>query len=284
MALVGKPNVGKSTLVNRLVGEKVAITSSKPQTTRHRVLGVMHGEDHQVVLVDTPGLMKANHLLGRKMEQWALDESREADLILFVVELTHAPTAEDESVASLLQQLKPPLWLVLNKSDREKAGAAELYRSLAPEAEQFVCSGLSGQGVEGLSSRLRQEMPEGHPYFPPEQVSDQNRRLFASEMIREKVLLNTRQEIPHSVAVMVEELRPGDNPDVLYVNAYLFVERDTQKKILIGRGGQLLKKIGAEARVELESLWDTRVFLDLWVKVKENWRERADWLRSLGYE
>ena len=285
MALVGKPNVGKSTLINRLVGTKVAITSSKPQTTRHRVLGVMHGEDYQIVLVDTPGLMQPRHALGRKMEKWALEESREADLVLFLVELTHPPTAEDEFAAEHLASLGERVWLVLNKLDRRKDDqVADLYRQLGSYARSFEVSGLEGTGLDELTRALREFLPEGDPFFPPDQVTDQNRALLASEVIREKVLHLTRQEIPHAVAVVVEETRPADKPDMLYVSAYLYVERPNQKRILIGKHGQLLKAIGAEARAELEELWGQRIFLELWVKVKEGWRDREDWLRSLGYE
>lgn len=285
VALVGKPNVGKSTLINRLVGTKVAITSSKPQTTRHRVLGVMHGQDYQIVLVDTPGLMQPRHALGRKMEKWALEESREADLVLFLVELTHAPTAEDRFAAEHLAPLGDRVWLVMNKLDRRKdEQVAEQYRALGAYPRSFEVSGLQGQGLDQLTQALREVLPEGDPFFPPDQVTDQNRALLASEVIREKVLHLTRQEIPHAVAVVVDELRAADKPDMLYLSAYLYVERPNQKRILIGKNGQLLKSIGAEARLELEQLWGQRVFLELWVKVKEGWRDREDWLRSLGYE
>ncbi|MGE0491826.1 MAG: GTPase Era [Vulcanimicrobiota bacterium] len=285
VALVGKPNVGKSTLINRLVGTKVAITSSKPQTTRHRVLGVMHGQEYQIVLVDTPGLMQPRHALGRKMEKWALEESREADLVLFLVELTHAPTAEDRFAAEHLAPLGDRVWLVMNKLDRCKdEQVAEQYQALGGYPRSFQVSALEGQGLEQLTQALCEVLPEGDPFFPPDQVTDQNRALLASEVIREKVLHLTRQEIPHAVAVVVDELRPADKPDMLYLSAYLYVERPNQKRILIGKNGQLLKSIGAEARLELEQLWGQRVFLELWVKVKEGWRDREDWLRSLGYE
>lgn len=282
VALVGKPNVGKSTLVNRLVGQKVAITSSKPQTTRHRVMGVVHGDNYQVVLVDTPGLSEPKHALARKMVKYALEEAREADRVLMLAELTHAPTDEDRAVVEKLQR---PAFLVMTKMDLEKKpGLREQYQALADFEQSFVLSALTGEGVDTLLEALVAELQPGHPFFPADQVSDQNRRILAAEVLREKVLRNTRQEIPHSVAVVVEELRPGETAGVTYINAYFFVERDGQKRILIGQGGKLLKKIGSQAREELEELWGEKVYLELWVKVKADWREREDWLRTLGYE
>lgn len=287
VAVLGKPNVGKSTLINQLVGTKVAITSSKPQTTRRRVLGVVHGDGFQAVLVDTPGLSEPRHALGRKMVKWATEEGREADLILLVVELTHPPTAEDVSAAELVQGFARPVLLVCNKVDRAPAEVDELragYRALMAFEAVHEVSATQGLGMAELLAALRARLPEGPPFFPPDQVSDQNQRLLIEEVLRERVLHNTRQEIPHAVAVQVEDMRPGENPDVTVVVAYLYVERPNQKKILIGKNGALLKKIGSEARLQLEQLLGQKLFLDLWVKVKADWRDREDWLRALGYE
>lgn len=286
VALVGKPNVGKSTLVNCIVGRKVAITSKKPQTTRQRMLGVFHGDDFQAVLVDTPGIIAPKRRLHKKMVSVADQEAKQADLVLWLVEVTHPPTAEDQRVASLMlkESEKRPIWLVLNKVDKLKGGAAEQYEELNSGASRtFAVSALQGLGVAELVRGITEMLPEGPPYFPPDQLSEQNDRLWMAEVIREKVLILTRQEVPHAVAVTVEELRPADKGDGLYGRALLYVERKTQKGILIGKNGAMLKKIGMEARAELEKAWGKSLYLDLWVKVKEDWRDREDWLRIFGY-
>jgi GTPase len=286
VALVGKPNVGKSTLVNTLVGRKVAITSSKPQTTRQRMLGVLHGENYQAVLVDTPGMMKPKTRLHKSMVGAAAQEAEGADLVLWLVETTHLPTEEDEKVAKFVRDLGRPTWLVLTKMDKQKDGVVEACRELLPgAAQEHQISAKMGLGIAPLVESLRESLPEGPPYFPPDQVSEQNDKLWMAEVIREKVLGATRQEIPHAVAVTVEELREGKaGEDSLYGRAILYVEKKSQKGILIGKDGSLLKKVGAESRRELEQAWGKSLYLDLWVKVKKDWRERDDWLRYLGYQ
>lgn len=287
VALLGKPNVGKSTLVNQLVGRKVAITSSKPQTTRQRMLGVLHGVDYQAVLVDTPGIMQAKTKLHKSMIGAATQEAEGADLVFWMVESTHMPTAEDERVARFLTGLseKTPVWLVLTKMDKAKEGVLEACQALLPDARGFhQISAVTGLGITELKTAIKGMLPEGPPYFPPDQVSEQNDKLWLAEVVREKVLEATRQEVPHAVAVTVEELREGKGgEDTLYGRAILYVERDSQKGILIGKNGELLKKIGKESRRELEAAWGKSLYLDLWVKVKKDWRERDDWLRYLGY-
>ena len=287
VALVGKPNVGKSTLVNRLVGRKVAITSSKPQTTRQRMLGVFHGSDFQAVLVDTPGMMLPKSGLHRKMLTTATQEAREADLVLWLAESTHFPTEEDQKVGQVLADMAAqgrPVWLVLTKVDKMKEGVAEAYRQLAPfVSKTFQLSALSGAGVPDLLKEFVAALPEGPAFFPSDQVTEQNDRLWLAEIVREKVLSRTRQEIPHSVAVTVEELREAEgNGQGLYGRVILYVERESQKRILIGKKGELLKRVGMDARKELEADWGRPLFLDLWVKVKEDWRDREDWLQSFG--
>lgn len=288
VAVVGKPNVGKSTLVNRLVGRKVAITSAKPQTTRQRMLGIFHGEDFQAVLVDTPGMMLPKSQLHKKMIMTASHEAREADLVLWLAELTHFPTEEDRKVAELLQEglgQERQVWLVLTKLDKAKDGVEQAYEALFPgAAKRFRLSAKSGVGVPDLLKELVAALPEGPAFFPPDQVSEQNDRLWLSEVVREKVLGLTRQEIPHAVAVAVEELRPAEGGgDGLYGRAILYVERESQKRILVGKKGALLKRVGMESRKELEEAWGRSLYLDLWVKVKEDWRDRDDWIRSFGY-
>ncbi len=287
VALVGKPNVGKSTLVNRLVGRKVAITSSKPQTTRQRMLGVFHGDDFQAVLVDTPGMMLPKSGLHRKMLTTATQEAREADFVLWLAESTHLPTEEDKKVGEMLAEMAAkgrPVWLVLTKLDKAREGVAEAYATLAPfVTKTFRLSAKTGGGVPDLLKELVAALPEGPAFFPSDQVTEQNDRLWLAEIVREKVLARTRQELPHSVAVAVEELREaeGGNPG-LYGRVILYVERESQKRILIGKKGDLLKRVGMEARKELEAEWDRPLYLDLWVKVKEDWRDREDWLHIFG--
>jgi len=284
---VGKPNVGKSTLVNHLVGRKVAITSAKPQTTRQRMLGVLDGEDFQAVVVVTPGMMSPKSKLHRTMVGAATQEARSADVVLWLVEVTHTPTQEDEVVAKFVRGLAAdrPVWTVLTKRDKLRDGVPEACLALLPESSQvFTLSAKTGEGVRPLVEALKEVLPEGPPYFPVDQVSEQNDRLWMAEVIREKVLMSTRQEIPHSVCVTVEELREGKSgPESLYGRAILYVERDSQKRILIGKNGALLKKVGEKARKDLEAHWGKPIYLDLWVKVKEDWRDRDDWLRFLGY-
>lgn len=285
VALIGKPNVGKSTLVNRLVGQKVAITSSKPQTTRQRMLGVLHGDQFQAVLVDTPGILQPKRELHKKMVASATEEARQADLVLWLVESTHLPTPEDLRVAEIHRRLRRPVWLVLTKGDKVRSGVVEAYREQFPELERwFLLSAKTGHGVPDLLAALVAVLPEGPPFFPPGQVSEQNERLWLGEVVREKVLSATRQEVPHSVAVSVEELRPADgDPKGLYARAILYVEKESQKRILVGHQGARLKKVGSDARRELEQAWGRSLYLDLWVKVKADWRDREDWLRRLGY-
>lgn len=289
IALIGKPNVGKSTLLNRLVGTKVAITSPKPQTTRRRILGVRHGPGHQMVFVDTPGFCPAEHVLGKRMLESAQTEGREADIVVLVTDGTHMPTDEDRRVGEFLAGVSACKLLVVNKVDLVKPKEALLprlmaYQELAGFEEVFPLSAREGQNLDPLIHCLLSRLPPGDPYFPADQVSDQNQELLAEEIIREKVLRTTRQEVPHSVAVRLEECRPGDNPSTWFIRALVYVEREGQKAILVGKNGTMLKKIGSQARAELETLLGKKVFLDLWVKVKPDWRDRADWLRALGYE
>lgn len=290
VALIGKPNVGKSTLLNSIVGQKVAITSSKPQTTRRRVLGVHHGRNRQIVFVDTPGFLReTNNRLGEMMLESAKTEGQEADMVVFVVDCTQKPSEDDRKVGQFLQELPMPVVLVVNKIDlvpnvEEQQKRLAEYGSLAKFAKSFLVSAARNIRVRGLVNYLGKQLPEGCPYFPPEQVSDQNNQLLAEEIIREKILRNTGQEVPHAVAVQVEECRPADKPNMQYIRAVIYVEREGQKNIIVGNGGTRLKRIGSQSRIDLEGIFGKKIFLDLWIKVKENWRDRSDWLRALGYE
>lgn len=289
VALIGRPNVGKSTLLNCIVGQKVAITSSKPQTTRRRVLGIHHGRSRQIVFVDTPGFLRApSNRLGEMMLESAKTEGQEADVVVLVTDCAQPPSDDDRKVGDFLRELSMPKVLVLNKIDivpeEEQRQRLQEYNALADFQKSFLVSAFRNLRVRGLVNYLSKLMPEGCPYFPPEQVSDQNNQLLAEEIIREKLLRNTGQEVPHAVAVQVEECRPAENKNMQYLRAVIYVERDGQKNIILGSGGSRLKRIGSQARADLEPVFGKKVYLDLWIKVKENWRDRSDWLRALGYD
>lgn len=289
VALVGKPNVGKSTLVNALVGRQVSIVTEKPQTTRRRILGVVHGEGYQIVLVDTPGLVQPRNALGRKMTKIIEAEGREADLVLLVVDLTSKPTKADHEAFARVEALGVPRLLVANKVDRARKPEQALpllaaYGELGEFEEVFPISAAEGTNLDRLREALVARLPEGDPFFPEDMDTDLDTQTWIEEIVREQVLNRTRQEIPHSVAVKVEDMQPGDNPEVLMIRVHLFVEKASQKRILIGSKGTLLKEIGQKSREQIQERLGQKIFLDLWVKVKEDWRDREDWLRALGYE
>lgn len=284
VALLGRPNVGKSTLLNAVLGRKIAIATPKPQTTRNRIMGVVHGPNSQVVLVDTPGVHKASHKLGERMNQTSRSASRDVDLLWHIVDISKPPTEEDQWVAGLCRTARVPAWLIGNKSDLvlNVQGRFDPYLALAPYARHYAVSSLNEVGIERLLSETVDVLPEGAPYFPEDMVTDQTEDFYVSEVIREKILQAARDEVPYSVAVMVEE-RVLRSPQMMYIRAVAYVERETQKAILIGRGGHMLKAIGRSARSDLEEYYGHQVFLDLWVKVRARWRNEEDWLRRLGY-
>jgi GTP-binding protein Era len=292
VAVIGRPNVGKSTLMNRIVGQKVAIVSPKPQTTRNRILGILTLENEdggaQVIFVDTPGLHKPRHKLGQYMVATATNAIPDADLVLFVVDVSVRPTDADRMITKLIQQhTNRPVVLVLNKMDllrpEEVKQHTESYWELAPYRRDWLMTvATEGVNLDKLLDMIISALPEGPPYYPGDQVTDQTEREIAAELIREQVLRHTRQEIPHAVAVVVEEFAEREN-DVIYVEATIFVEKDSQKGIIIGRGGQMLHRIGSAARQEIERMISGRVYLDLWVKVRKAWRRSERELRHLGY-
>ncbi|MGQ9585145.1 MAG: GTPase Era [Anaerolineae bacterium] len=287
VALAGRPNVGKSTLMNRYVGEKVAIVSEKPQTTRNRLLGILTRPDAQVVFVDMPGLHRPRHLLGEYMVDQATTALADADVTLFLVDVSVPPTGGDELAAQVLRARGAgPVILVLNKGDlldpNGREERVEAYRSLGDFQEGFLISALRGDGCQALLERVVELLPEGPRYFPAEQISDQQERFLVAELIREQILHHARQEVPHGVAVVVEQFKERPN-DTTYIEATIYVEKDSHKGILIGRKGQMLKQIGQEARRVLEDMLEGPVYLELWVKVRKNWRKREEELRRLGY-
>lgn len=289
VAVIGRPNVGKSTLMNALLGEKVAIVSPKPQTTRLRQLGIYTRDDAQVVFVDTPGIHNPRTPLGEFMVTVALDALKDADVILFVADLSEDATAEDRQIADLVRQAQAetPALLVLNKvdlvdsPDRLQRRVAE-FRGLVPDADWLTTVATSGEGAPQVLEHIIGKLPEGPRYYPADQLSDTAMRDIVAEIIREKVLLNLEQEVPHGVATVVEEYKQRSD-DMTYIHATIYVERDTHKGIVIGKKGQMLKTISQQAREEIEAFVGSRVYLELWVKVLKNWRRDEKTLRQLGY-
>lgn len=288
VALVGRPNVGKSTLMNALLGQKVAAVSPRPQTTRLRQLGILTEENAQVVFMDTPGLHLPVHKLGEYMNQVAEDSLRDADVICWLVDASAPPTEEDRQVAERLKVLKhrPPVILVLNKVDVVNEGVfserSEAFQSLLPQTKTLPISAITGQNCEVLLQEILTHLPEGAPFFSEDQVTDFYERDIAAELIREAALNHLREEIPHGMAVRIDEFTER-NTGGAYIHATLLVERESHKGIVIGRSGDMLKRIGSSARGEIEAMSGRKVFLELKVKVNANWRNRPDALRWLGY-
>jgi GTP-binding protein Era len=284
IAIVGRPNVGKSTLLNKLVGQKIAIVSSKAQTTRNRIRGVLSRDNAQVVFLDTPGIHKPLHLLGEQLVKSAVDTLSEVDLVLFLVDGRTSAGRGDRYVAELLSQVKKPVLLVMNKLDSGKADpeVEATYKDLGEFVGMHVISALYGKGVEQLVKDLVGRMPEGPAFYDPEEVTDQTVRTLAGELIREQVLRLTSEEVPHSVAVRVDQFEERETGPT-YIHATVFVERDSQKGILIGHKGEMLKQIGTQAREAIAKMLDGKVYLELHVKVLPNWRKEASALKRLGY-
>lgn len=284
VAIVGRPNVGKSTLLNKLIGQKIAIVSSKAQTTRHRIRGVFSRDQAQVVFLDTPGIHKPLHLLGEQLVKSAVDTLSEVDLVLFLVDGRTTAGRGDRYVADLIAQVKKPVLLVMNKLDSGKAEpeVEASYQELGEFVGTHVISALYGKGVEQLIKDLIARMPEGPAYYDPEEVTDQTVRTLAGELIREQVLRLTSEEVPHSVAVRVDQFEERETGPT-YIHATVFVERDSQKGIIIGHKGEMLKKIGTQAREAIAKMMDGKVYLELHVKVLANWRKEASALKRLGY-
>jgi GTP-binding protein Era len=285
VAVVGRPNVGKSTLINRLLGQKVAIVSPKPQTTRNRLLGVLTRPDAQVIFLDTPGVHQPKHRLGEAMVDAAKLTLPDADAVVWVVDGSVPPTEEDRQVAALLETLDPaiPRLLVLNKSDRGIARETPAaYAALASGATVVQVSAARDHNLDQLLDAVVDALPPGPRYYPEDQVTDQQVRFMAGELVREQLLLQLGDEVPHSVAVLIDEFKER-SPEMTYISAVIFVERDSQKPIVLGKDGQKLKQIGQAARASIEALLETRVYLELWVKVRPKWRSKDEELRRLGY-
>lgn len=286
-AMVGRPNVGKSTLTNSLIGEKIAIMSDRPQTTRNKIMCILNTDNAQIMFLDTPGIHKPHHKLGEYMVRTAESTLQEVDVILFVVDAAEKRGPGEDYILELLRKVRTPVILVVNKIDKlqDKSKLFKImdeYSRLYQFAAIVPVSALNDGEFPGLVSEITKLLPEGPAYFPDDVLTDQPERVIAAEMIREKVLRLTRDEIPHSVAVEVEEFKEREDESV-YIRATIFVERDSQKGIVIGAKGSLLKKIGQQARTDIENLLYCKVFLDLWVKVKPDWRNQDKALKQFGY-
>lgn len=287
ISIIGRPNVGKSTFLNRVVGQKIAIMSDKPQTTRNKVQGVVTTEDSQMVFIDTPGIHKPKHKLGDFMMKVAKNTLKEVDLVLFMANADESLGKGDEFIIDMLGDSGTPVVLVLNKIDLihpdELIGVIDTYRGQMDFDEIVPISALQGNNVERLMEVIKEYLPEGPQYYPADQVTDHPERFIISELIREKVLHLTREEIPHSVAVVIERIAKREGQDTVDVSATIVVERDSQKGIVIGKRGALLKEVGTRARQDIEMLLGSKVYLELWVKVQKDWRNRSNQLREYGF-
>lgn len=286
IAIVGRPNVGKSTFMNRVIGQKIAIMSDKPQTTRNKIQGVYTESDAQFVFIDTPGIHKPKHRLGDFMVKMAENTLNEVDAVLFMVNAEEGYGGGDQYILDRLQKVNSPVFLVINKIDLihpdDIFALIEKYKDKLDFAEVIPISALQGNNVPNLLGKLKEYLPEGPQYYPADQVTDHPERFIMSELIREKVLNLTREEIPHSVAVVIENIERQDNGKLL-IQANIITERSTQKGILIGKQGSMLKVIGQKARRDIEALLGTKVFLELWVKVQKDWRNKENQLREYGF-
>ncbi|MDL1899196.1 GTPase Era [Anaerolineae bacterium CFX9] len=288
VSIVGRPNVGKSTLINRLLGQKIAIVSPKPQTTRRRQLGIYTDERSQILFIDTPGLHNPQHKLGEYMVRNAEAAFHDADLILIMLDVSEKPELADQHLADTVNRLRKetPVVLVLNKVDLLKEETRDsliaAHTALIPNQRAFLISAQDGTGIDALLDYIREQMPLGPRYYPVDQLSEVNMRYVAAEIVREKVMLNTEHEIPHSVAVEVTSYRERSD-DLTYISAVIYVERESQKGIIIGKGGEMIKKIGSQAREELSAMLNTKVYLELHAKVLKNWRSDEALMSRLGY-
>lgn len=282
--IIGNPNVGKSTLMNQLVGQKLSIVTSKVQTTRHRLMGIVNGENFQIIYSDTPGMIKPKYKLQEYMVKTVNTALTDADIILFTTDIFEHPDQHD-ILTRKLQNINVPVLCILNKTDlsdpRGVEQSSERWKKRLPRAEVFPVSALLGASLDVLFSRILDLLPENPPYYPKDQITDKPEKFFVEEIIREKILLFYRQEIPYSVEVIVESFKEDEK--IIRINVRIFVIRESQKIIMIGHGGKALKKVGTESRKEIEQFFGKKVYLELFIKVKKDWRDRDSILRNLGY-
>ena len=288
VTVIGRPNVGKSTLINYYVGQKVAAVSPKPQTTRYRIAGVRTTETYQMIFLDTPGIHHAESLFNREMVRVALKTLEDVDVILWIIDAADPLTHEDRLVHGHLMDVKPPVVVALNKVDLVKPKQnllpiIEQCQRLVPSAELIPISATEADNLDRLEHVLVRYLPESPPFFDAEQATDQPQYFLVAEIIREKVFQLAHQEIPYAVAVQVDEMKEREEEEIVDIQATIYVEKDSQKGIIIGAGGQMLKKIGQQARREIEELLGSRVYLGLWVKVRKGWRKDEEALRRFGF-
>ena len=286
IAVIGSPNVGKSTLVNRIVGAKVAIVSNKPQTTRNRIAGILKQDDFQMVFLDTPGIFAPRDRLGEFMVKTAFDAFRDVDAVLFVCDALHGIGERDSELLQELVSGETPFVVAVNKADAAGNKSGQTARELkkAGAGDVHIISAKTGDGVDGLMEALKEYLAEGPQYYPDDYYTDQPERVVAAEMIREKALRALRQEVPHGIGVVVEKVAERKGRGLTDVSAVIICERDSHKAIIIGKGGNMLRRIGSEARKDLEMFFGTKVFLQLFVKVEPGWRDNKRVMHELGYE
>lgn len=283
--IVGNPNVGKSTLMNDLVGERISIITSKAQTTRHRIMGIVNAPEYQIVFSDTPGVLKPKYKLQESMLNFSEGALTDADILIYVTDVVENPEKNAEFLARVEKE-KVPVLLLINKIDLLKSqddleAIVSKWKTILPNAEVFPTSALEHFNVTNLMTRIVELLPTGHPYFGTDALTDKPARFFVTEIIREKILTNYDKEVPYSVEVIVEKF--DEKEGAIHIMAVIYVERDSQKGIIIGKGGSKLKKVGIEARKDIETFFGKKVYLELFVKVEDNWRNRENKLRSFGY-
>ena len=283
--IVGNPNVGKSTLMNRLVGEKISIITAKAQTTRHRIIGIVNAPEYQIVYSDTPGVLRPNYKLQESMLRFSLSALDDADVLLYVTDGVETIDKNDDFL-SKVQRTETPVLLLINKIDQsnqeELEKMVERWSDLLPRAEIYPISALNNFGIDRVKQRVMELLPESPPYFEKDALTDKPARFFVTEIIRGKALLYYQKEVPYSMEIVVEEFK--DEPDILRIRAIVMVERETQKGIVIGHKGAALKKLGTEARKDIERFFEKKVFLQLYVKVEPDWRNRDNMLKTFGYK
>ncbi|MEM7551661.1 MAG: GTPase Era [Bacteroidota bacterium] len=285
VTIIGKPNVGKSTLMNALVGERLSIITSKAQTTRHRIVGILSGEDFQVIYSDTPGVLEPQYELHERMMKFVKSSLEDADLVLFITDL-YEKYDEGEELVKLMNRINTPILFLLNKVDQAKGSQAEDKLSYLKELfnveEHLMISALEGEGIDELLQIIKEKLPEHPAYFSKDELTDKPEKFFASEIIREKIFLNYKKEVPYSTEVEISEFK--ESGEIIRIRAELFVERDSQKGIIIGKGGEALKKVGIEAREDLEKFFQKKVYLETFVKVEKDWRRKEKSLKKFGYK
>ena len=290
VTIIGRPNVGKSTLLNSIIGHKIAIMSDKPQTTRNTILGIYTTPNSQIIFTDTPGIHKPHHELGKRMVEASYDSIKNVDVIFFMVSAIEPIGTGERMIIENLKKTKKPIYLIINKIDllKKKIEIDKVilsYMNELPFKGIYPISAMEKTNIDILLKEIENMLPVGPKYYPDDMISDHPERFIVAELIREKILFKTKEEVPHSVAVTVDSMKPlEDDPNIIEIYATIYVERDSQKKIIIGSKGELIKKIGDLAKRDINRLLGSKCQLDLWVKVKKDWTDRPDTLRALGYE